>query len=106
MGAYKATRQRVTHNGHHNNRNAGSNPDSPRHDRRGRCKAASLGQVKYFAIELDKQQTTWYNTIMTNNNNTTTNENVDREDEWNTNWQDDANEVTHVVNSRHIRLAD
>ena len=43
---------------------------------------------------------------MTNNNNTTTNENVDREDEWNTNWQDDANEVTHVVNSRHIRLAD
>ncbi len=32
------------------------------------------------------------------------NENADKEDEWNTNWQDDADEVEHVQNSRHIRL--
>ena len=31
------------------------------------------------------------------------NENVDREDEWNTNWQNDADEVAHILNSRHIR---
>ena len=31
------------------------------------------------------------------------NENVDREDEWNTNWQNDADEVAHIVNSRHVR---
>jgi len=68
-----------------------------------------VGQVKYFAIELDKQPTTWYNTIMTNNNNDFEHgltENADMEDQHNTNWQDDADEVAHVVNSRHIRLAD
>jgi len=32
------------------------------------------------------------------------NENADKEDEWNTNWQDDADEVEHIQNSRHIRL--
>ena len=44
---------------------------------------------------------------MTNNDtkgNTMANENVDREDEWNTNWQNAADEVAHIVNSRHIRL--
>ena len=68
-----------------------------------------MGQVKYFAIELDKQPTTWYNTIMTNNNNGFEHgltEHADNEDQHNTNWQDDKGEVEHIVNSRHIRLAD
>jgi len=32
------------------------------------------------------------------------NENADNEDQHNTNWQDDADEVEHIQNSRHIRL--